>query len=191
MLGEGATLWPDGVGGADLDRAGTLHPAMLGDDSCEPSPRRDPLPGPLRVFCGGWLTMLQEGDFTALARELSSVSDRFAWGPPDSGSTGDPVGETHVWPPGGPWTGVLRASHFEKVRVSQPEGRRELFASGSGECELSRAEGSPAFKIHPHPPRRNPKDRSCWGTPLGVQATRRSGEGWPGIGRFKKQEQGK
>lgn len=71
------------LGGADLDRAGTLHPAMLGDDSCEPTPRRDPLPGPLRVFCGGWLTMLQEGDFTALARELSSVSDRFAWGPPD------------------------------------------------------------------------------------------------------------
>lgn len=101
--------------GADLDRAGTLHPAVLGDDSCVLTPRRDPLPGPLRVFCGGWLTMLQEGDLTALAREFNSGSGRFAWGPPDSGSTGDPVGETHVWPPGGPWTEVLRVSHFEKV----------------------------------------------------------------------------
>lgn len=150
-----------------------------------------PLPGPFRVFCGGWLTMLWEGDLKALPRELSPGSGRFAWGSPDSGSTGDPVRERHVWPPGGPWMGVLRASHFGKVRVSGPEGRRELSADGSGECELSRADVSPALQIHPHPLRRNLTKRGCWVAALGVQATRRSGEGWPGIGRSKKQEQGK
>lgn len=52
-----------------------------------------PYPGPLPVFCGGWLTMLPAGNLTALPRKLSFRSERFAWGAPDSGFTGNPAGK--------------------------------------------------------------------------------------------------
>lgn len=88
-----------------------------------------------------------------------------------------------------PGRGFSEPATFENVPASQPEGRRELSPAGSGERELSRAQVSPAFEIHPHPPRRNPRGRGYRGAALGVQATRRSGEGWPGTGRLKKKQE--
>lgn len=68
-----------------------------------------------------------------------------------------------------PGQGCSEPATFENVPVSQPEGRRELSPAGSGERELSRAQVSPAFEIHPHPPRRNPRERGWRGAALGCR----------------------
>lgn len=94
--------------------------------------------------------MLPAGDLTALPRSLAAVpAGSHGDSPPVSGSARNRVEEAQLWPPGGPRTGVLRARHFEKVRVSQPAGRREF--SQVGTSRSCRVQKCPAFEIVPLP----------------------------------------
>lgn len=106
--------------------------------------------------------MLPAGDLTALPRSLAAVPAGSHWDfPPVSGSARNRVEEAQLWPSGGPQTGVLRARHFEKVRVSQPAGRREF--SQVGTCTSCRVQKCPAFEIAPLPRRAAVGNARDWG----------------------------